>query len=551
MSLSRTFASPSSRSLAARPAPLREREEPIPPPSVAEIPATFTPKTDEFDYVRRDEMIPMRDGVKLKTFVLVPKGAQGAPILLTRTPYNAAERMSRFQSPRLTSVVPQMMRHRGRGRLHHRVPGRARKIRLRRRLRDDAAAARAAQPDRHRPRDRHLRHDRLAGEERAREQRARRHDRRFLRGLHDADVDGAPAPGAQGRRAVRADGRRLDGRRLVPQRRLPRRTARSSTPTTRRRRAQSEKWWSGVYDTYDCMAARRASAGDHRRFARTRAARILACARRSTRATTLAGRSQAMDRLLAKEPLTVPMMIVGGLFDQEDIYGAPALYKALAPKDPDGRLRASRARALEPRAGPARRPRHRHGPVRGRHGGLVSARGDAAVPRPLPEGRAEARHAAGARLRDRRQRLASLRRLAALLRDGLRREDRAISTCCAGGGARLRAAGRDARRAFDEYLSDPAKPVPYRLRPTLDAQRPGESTWGEWLMDDQRTGRLPHRRARLRDGAAHGAAARGRRALRAALRLDDAAAMRTGWSRSSTSGRRSIRTTRSSAATSR
>ena len=30
------------------------------------------------------------------------------------------------------------------------------------------------------------------------------------------------------------------------------------------------------------------------------------------------------------------MMIVAGLFDQEDIYGGPALYKALAPKDPSG-----------------------------------------------------------------------------------------------------------------------------------------------------------------------------------------------------------------------
>src|SRR5438067_937761 len=36
-------------------------------------------------------MIPMRDGVKLHTVILVPKGAKGAPILLTRTPYNANE----------------------------------------------------------------------------------------------------------------------------------------------------------------------------------------------------------------------------------------------------------------------------------------------------------------------------------------------------------------------------------------------------------------------------------------------------------------------------
>jgi putative CocE/NonD family hydrolase len=43
----------------------------------------------------------------------------------------------------------------------------------------------------------------------------------------------------------------------------------------------------------------------------------------------------------------------------------------------------------------------------------------------------------------------------------------------------------EAQQAFDEYLSDPAKPVPYRNRPTLDSGA-AESTWGEWLMDDQR-----------------------------------------------------------------
>jgi hypothetical protein len=35
---------------------------------------------------------------------------------------------------------------------------------------------------------------------------------------------------------------------------------------------------------------------------------------------------------------------------------------------------------------------------------------------------------------------------------------------------------------YDEYVSDPAKPVPYRQRPTLS----GDPTWGEWLVDDQR-----------------------------------------------------------------
>ena len=58
----------------------------------SETPATFTPSTEQFDYVKREFMIPMRDGVKLKTFILIPKGAKNAPMLLTRTPYDAGNR---------------------------------------------------------------------------------------------------------------------------------------------------------------------------------------------------------------------------------------------------------------------------------------------------------------------------------------------------------------------------------------------------------------------------------------------------------------------------
>lgn len=42
---------------------------------------------------------------------------------------------------------------------------------------------------------------------------------------------------------------------------------------------------------------------------------------------------QAVDKLLAKEPLKVPVMLVHGLWDQEDIYGAMAVYNAIEPKD--------------------------------------------------------------------------------------------------------------------------------------------------------------------------------------------------------------------------
>ncbi len=59
------------------------------PPS--ETPATFEPVTDSFDYVKRDVMIPMRDGVKLFTSVYVPKDdAQTYPMMLIRTPYSVA-----------------------------------------------------------------------------------------------------------------------------------------------------------------------------------------------------------------------------------------------------------------------------------------------------------------------------------------------------------------------------------------------------------------------------------------------------------------------------
>ena len=55
----------------------------------SETPANLAPATENFDYARREAMIPMRDGVKLYTVILVPKGARNAPILLTRTPYSA------------------------------------------------------------------------------------------------------------------------------------------------------------------------------------------------------------------------------------------------------------------------------------------------------------------------------------------------------------------------------------------------------------------------------------------------------------------------------
>jgi len=60
----------------------------------------------ERDYVKRVEMIPMRDGVKLYTVIVIPKGAKGVPIVMTRTCYNAAGRAARSESPRMVEALP-------------------------------------------------------------------------------------------------------------------------------------------------------------------------------------------------------------------------------------------------------------------------------------------------------------------------------------------------------------------------------------------------------------------------------------------------------------
>jgi uncharacterized protein len=55
----------------------------------SDITGKFTAPHPGYDYDKKVVMVPMRDGVKLNTVILIPKGAKGLPILLERTPYNA------------------------------------------------------------------------------------------------------------------------------------------------------------------------------------------------------------------------------------------------------------------------------------------------------------------------------------------------------------------------------------------------------------------------------------------------------------------------------
>ncbi len=74
--------------------------------TIPDIPAQFTASTEGYDYVKRVEMVPMRDGVKLYTVIVIPKTATHAPILLTRTCYNAAGRAVRTESPHMLDELP-------------------------------------------------------------------------------------------------------------------------------------------------------------------------------------------------------------------------------------------------------------------------------------------------------------------------------------------------------------------------------------------------------------------------------------------------------------
>src|ERR1700674_4508908 len=77
------------------------------PPSTPDIPAKYTAPAASYDYIKREVMIAMRDGVKLHTVIVIPKGAKNAPLILTRTPYNASKRAERSLSPSMLATLPQ------------------------------------------------------------------------------------------------------------------------------------------------------------------------------------------------------------------------------------------------------------------------------------------------------------------------------------------------------------------------------------------------------------------------------------------------------------
>ena len=132
-------------------------------------------------------------------------------------------------------------------------------------------------------------------------------------------------------------------------------------------------------------------------------------------------REQALDRIMAAQPLTVPTMWIQGLWDQEDMWGAIHAYAAVEPKDTGN---DKNFLVMGPwRHSQIELQRHDAGPddVARRHRAGVPARRAEAVLRSVSEGRrAEGVHAAGVHLQHRREPLGSLPVVAARVRVGLR-----------------------------------------------------------------------------------------------------------------------------------
>lgn len=60
------------------------------------------------DFIRRDAMVPMRDGIKLYTSIVMKKGTANAPILLSRSPYDAHHSTHRVASQRGVDILEVM-----------------------------------------------------------------------------------------------------------------------------------------------------------------------------------------------------------------------------------------------------------------------------------------------------------------------------------------------------------------------------------------------------------------------------------------------------------
>ena len=185
--------------------------------------------------------------------------------------------------------------------------------------------------------------------------------------------------------------------------------------------------------------------------------------------------AQALEDILPKRMPSVPTLWIAGQWDQEDIYGAIAAFEALEPVDPQGFNHLA--------FGP-----WRHGGWAGDGTTLGAIKFDADTAKQFRQDTLipfldEHLKTNG--------KPANLPRVLAF-QTGTNRWQRldrwpaapAMQAWSFGVNGTLAATAPTASGS-DSYVSDPAKPIPYRLRPIRPTYAEN-STWGQWLVDDQR-----------------------------------------------------------------
>jgi putative CocE/NonD family hydrolase len=189
-----------------------------------------------------------------------------------------------------------------------------------------------------------------------------------------------------------------------------------------------------------------------------------------------------MDKILAAQPLKVPVMLVDGLWDQEDIYGATAVYRAIKPKDVnDDKVFLVMGPWFH---GQQSRDGSTLGALKfGTDTGLYFRREILApfLAQYLKEGAPKADMAPVMAFETGTNHWLRLRSWPAGCTSGCSVK---ATPLYLGTGLKLSFAAPSAgQSAFDEYVSDPAKPVPFVARPVHlnDAD-----IWRTWLVSDQR-----------------------------------------------------------------
>jgi putative CocE/NonD family hydrolase len=453
----------------------------------SETPAEYAGPTADFNYVKRTVMIPMRDGTRLNTIIVMPKGAKNAGILLTRTPYDASAQVSHADSSDLETILTGY----------------------------DNAADVIAEGG----------YIRVIQDVRGKY--GSEGDYVMNRPLH-GPLNSTPVdhstdtwdtidwlvknlPESNGK--VGIIGISYDG--FLPLMALvnPHPALKAAIPMNPMvdgwrgddwfhngafrqinmsyvleqvvTRGNTAKWYATNYDDYD-MYMRAGSAGE---LGRQRGLEQSGFWNKLTAHPSYDAfwQQQAMDKILAQQPVTVPTLLVHSLWDAEDIYGAIAVYKAIKPHDKDGKVFLTlgpwvHGGAIE------------NGSTLGtlKFGSDTSLYWRQEVLKPFL-----ARY-----LKDDTSALSIAPVTAFESGTNKWRKLSSWPSGCADQGAcaikpvALHLAAADkavlgdapADKGYEEYVSDPAKPVPFRQRPIppYGYDEAKGQTWPRWLADDQR-----------------------------------------------------------------